>query len=239
MFFCSWCYQKVPFALKIENEAQSRQKEFQANFKSINVKLSELHSNIAEVAKSFEIQLGEHHKSFAETLAEYPTQMSANTAPASIPEESVAHIAVSLAAEQKEKEKRRLNIIVHNVEESEATDSATRKNHDVSKCSDIFKTYFGVTATIEKAFRLGKKSSKPRLLKISLGNAQQKSAILKNKLKLRSSNNPLHIQKVFITPDFTPFEQKQNKELRQKLADMNKTDNRYTIKNGKIVQRAR
>jgi len=66
--------------------------------------------------------------------------LAANPDPATIPEESVAHIAVSLAAEQKEKEKRRLNIIVHNVEESEATDSAIRKNHDISKCLDIFKT---------------------------------------------------------------------------------------------------
>ena len=117
MFFCTWCYKKVPFALKIESEAQSRQEEFE---------MSELHSNIAEVAKNFEVQLGEHHKSFADTLADHPTQLAVNPVPATIPEESVAHIAVSLAAEQKEKEKRRLNIIVHNVEESEATDQDSR-----------------------------------------------------------------------------------------------------------------
>jgi len=85
---------------------------------------------------------------------------------------------------------------------------AARRNH---KCSDIFKTYFGVSVTIEKAFHLGKKSSK---MKISLGNAQQKSAILKNKFKL---SNPPDMQKIFITPDFIPFEQKQNKELRQTI----------------------
>jgi len=42
-----------------------------------------------------------------------------------IPEESVAHIAVSLAAEQSKKKKRHLNIIVHNVDESEVTDDAS------------------------------------------------------------------------------------------------------------------
>lgn len=239
MFFCTWCYKKVPFALKIESEAQSKQEILEANFKTINTKLSELHSNMTEVAKSFEVQLGEHHKSFANTLTNHPIQMSTNPALATIPEESVAHIAVSLAAEQKEKEKRRLNLIIHNVEESKAVDGATRKKDDISKCSDIFRTYLGVSATIDKAFRLGKKSSEARLLKVSLNDVQHKSTILKNKLKLRSSNNPSHIRKIFITPDLTPFEQKQNKELRQKLADMNKNENRYIIKNGKIVQRAR
>jgi len=111
MFFCTWCYKKVLFAVKIESEAQSRQEEFETNFKLINAKL---HSNIAEAAKNFEVQLGEHHKSFADTLNNHPTQLSANPVPATIPEEFVAHIAVSLAVEQKEKEKRRLNIIVHN-----------------------------------------------------------------------------------------------------------------------------
>ena len=54
--------------------------------------------------------------------------------------------------------------------------------------------------------------------------------ILKNKLKLRSSNNPSPVRNVFITPDYTPLEQKKNKALRQQLADMNKVENAYTIK---------
>ena len=56
--------------------------------------------------------------------------------------------------------------------------------------------------------------------------------ILKNKLKLRSSNNPSPVRNVFITPDYTPLEQKKNKALCQQLDDMNKVENVYTIKNG-------
>ena len=239
MFFCTWCYKKVPFALKIEKEAQSNKEMFEANFTTITTKLSELHSNVAAVVTNLELKLGEHHKNFTNTLANHPIQMSTNPALTTIPEESVAHIAMTLAAEQKEKEKRGLNLIIHNVEESNAVDGATRRKDDISKCSDIFQTYLGVSATINKAFRLGKKSSKARLLKISLSDIQHKSTILKNKLKLRSSSNPSHIRKIFITPNLTPSEQKQSKELCQKLADMNKNENRYTIKNRKIVQRAR
>jgi len=42
---------------------------------------------------------------------------------------------------------------------------------------------------------------------------------------------------LFITPDLTPLEQKKHKALRQQLADMNKPDKVYMIKNGKIVRR--
>ena len=45
-------------------------------------------------------------------------------APSPISTESVQHIASSLAAEQREKERRQLNIIVHNLKESASTDGA-------------------------------------------------------------------------------------------------------------------
>ena len=54
---------------------------------------------------------------------------------------------------------------------------------------------------------------------------------------LRSKDNPPLVRNIFITPDFTPLEQKRNKALRQQLADMNKTENVYTIKNGQIVRK--
>ena len=74
------------------------------------------------------------------------------------------------------------------------------------------------------------------MLKLSLCNIQEKAAILKNKSKLRSPSNPQHIRNTFITPDFTSLEQKKNKALREQLADMNKAENVYMIKNGKIVR---
>ena len=49
-------------------------------------------------------------------------------------------------------------------------------------------------------------------------------------MKLRSSNNPEYVWTLFITPDLTPGEQKQHKELRQQLADMNREGNVYMIK---------
>ena len=55
---------------------------------------------------------------------------SANVS-APITPESVEHIAVSLVSEQKEKERRQLNIIVHKLAESSANNGPSRKNDDI------------------------------------------------------------------------------------------------------------
>jgi len=60
----------------------------------------------------------------------------------------------------------------------------------------------------------------------------QKKTILRNKLKLRGQENPAHIHRHFVTPDLTTSEQKENKDLRLKLAQMNKNGKKYKIING-------
>ena len=49
--------------------------------------------------------------------------------------------------------------------------------------------------------------------------------------------DPDWIMKVFITPDLTPKEQEQSKELRKQLAELNSSGKKYRIKNGAIVRR--
>ena len=61
--------------------------------------------------------------------------------------------------------------------------------------------------------------------------------MLRNCTKLRNSEHPPDVQRVFITPDLTPNEQKVNKELRTRLKEVNKDERRYQIKNGQIVER--
>jgi len=157
--------------------------------------------------------------------------------PTSISEESVVHLALSLVVEQREKEKRQLNVILHNLPESTAHEGVKRKEDDSEKCISIFQDSLVSSVAITKAIRLRRKADKPRLLKLTLSSAQEESLILKNKLKLRSSDNPKYICKLFVTPDLTPDEQKRYKELRLQLAEMNTEGNTYMIKNGRIVQR--
>ena len=189
--------------------------------------------------KNVETQLEKHQKAISSLINDHKTVLGSNPPShvSPISEESVANIAVSINAEQKEKEKRQLNIIVHNLEESSASEGPARKEDDISECKSLFQKYLGVTVSIHNAIRLGKRSDKSRLLKISLSSTQEKANVLRNKLKLRSSTNPSSVRNIFITPDYTPLEQKKNKALRQQLADMNKVENVYTIKNGQIVRK--
>lgn len=83
---------------------------------------------------------------------------------------SFAHLATSIVAEQKEKEKRQLNLILHKVEES-AEGPSNRKKDDISKATSLFSEYMGVETTVTKAIRIEKKGTEPRLLKVSVVNS--------------------------------------------------------------------
>ena len=198
-------------------------------------------SKLSKLMKNVESQIEKQQKVISALINDQKAALGSK-APSSnmvspITEESMANLAVSINAEQKEKERRQLNVIVHNLEESSASEGSSRKKEDIDKCKSLFQTHLGVTVIIQNAIRLGKRSEKPRILKISLSSTQEKANILRNKLKLRSKDNPPLVRNIFITPDFTPLEQKRNKALRQQLADMNKTENVYTIKNGQIVRK--
>ena len=129
----------------------------------------------------------------------------------------VENITSSLANEQKEREKRKLNVMVYNVPESEASNGLEKKEEDLNRLNNLFKDNLQISANITKVIRLGKRDDKPRLLKVSLGSADQKSNLLRNKAKLKKDSNPEHIKNIYISPDYTPLEQKKRKALREQL----------------------
>ena len=51
---------------------------------------------------------------------------------------TIASITLSLATEQREREKRQLNLILHNVPESKATDPQVRKKEDIDFVQSVF-----------------------------------------------------------------------------------------------------
>lgn len=146
-------------------------------------------------------------------------------------------IAAGVVDEQREREKRKLNLILHNVRESSKENGSSRKADDIATVTTMLQNRVGVKATITNAFRLGKRSDRPRLLKVSVSSVEEKSAILKQCYKLKNKENPADVQKIFATPDLTPLEQKKDKALRQKLTELNKNGKVYKIKNGVIVRR--
>lgn len=148
--------------------------------------------------------------------------------------------------EEKDKQKRKLNLIIHNLPESASDDSQQRKHDDEHGVADIFKNVLQVTPNISNVVRLGKRGNKKgengedkvRLLKVTVETEKEKGNILRNAVKLRNDRLPDYQRKIFITPDLTLKEREENKALRAKLSELNKSENIYKIKNGRIVRRS-
>ena len=209
MFFCSLCCSKVPYALSNYDDSQTS-----VNFDN---RLREMETKLSSIVDNINIKLDNHYKKIESKLTCQPDgNMDANPPPNTntISSESVASLTTSFVAEQKEREKRELNLVLHNVPEPTAPDGSTRKQEDIAKISGIFDEYVDVKRTIKNAIRLGKKdTNKSRLLKITVGSTQEKITVLRNKLKLREESNPTYIKKIFIPPDYTPLEQKRTRLL--------------------------
>ena len=71
--------------------------------------------------------------------------------------QSIVSTIVSTMNEEKDKERRRLNLIIHNAPESTADLAVSRKTEDIDLATNIFNVYLGAKATVTKALRLGKK----------------------------------------------------------------------------------
>ena len=221
MFFCTMCKPKVTLALKFFTDIQDKQDEMEK-------RLTEIEDNLKKLQPVDSTEANPSDQ----------TQPTLQTQPVSQSKEQISEMVSSYINEEKEKSKRRLNVIVHNVIESTSEDPELRRKHDIDSVSSIFHKHLTVPATITKAIRLGKKSDRPRFLKVSVASESDKASIMRNCTKLHNVNLPSIVQKVFITLDLTPREQEVNKKLCAELKELNKDGNKSKIKNLKIVQRS-
>ena len=65
----------------------------------------------------------------------------------------------------------------------------------------IINQHLGIPTSISNATRLGKKTSKASLLRITVSSERDKANIVRNSTKLRSINEVGYLKKPFITPD--------------------------------------
>jgi len=155
---------------------------------------------------------------------------------------ATSEVITSFLDEEKERSKRRLNVIIYNLEEYNEDSGQARMEQDISAVKSVFDKYMSVKPNIAKAYRIGKKRDpgsnvRPRLIKLILTSEHDKALLLCNCTKLRNKDNPENVRSLYVTPDLTPKEQQKNKALRAQLAELNKEGKSYWIKNGKIVRR--
>ena len=192
-------------------------------------RVSTVESKLNDLKQELAAQISKYHETFT----------SKDKSPE--PPTAIANTIVNTLNEEKERERRRLNLIIHNAPESAAQDAESRKTEDIECVTDIFNVFLGANATVTKAIRIGKKpdknSNKSRLMKVTVDTLEAKTFILRNCTKLRNAGESTYYNKIYITPDLMPSEQEANCQLRAKLNDMNKEGRQYRIKNGKIVSR--
>jgi len=201
----------------------------------VEVSLSNKFASLADQLNDISTKLSHGTKELNTEMAVDELPLSQETPSLSV--ESIASMTASIVSEEKERDKRKMNLIIHNYPEPTSSEPQVRKKEDIENISTLLNKFINVPATITNAIRLGKPKEGPRLTKITVSTIEEKSSILHNRRNLRNKSHPSHVQKVFITPDLTPSQQKKNKQLRTELAVLNKSGNRYHIKNGKITLR--
>ncbi len=153
--------------------------------------------------------------------------------------------------EVKEQERRKCNVVLFNVPESDSVDTETRRQHDVEVVQELMKEGIMKTAEIKTdtrgmkmVTRLGKKeNNKVRPLKITFTSEEGQKMILWNAKNLSESKNEMH-KKVVIKPDLTQFQREaerklvQEKKRRNQEAEKKKEVADWVIYRGRLVKRS-
>ncbi len=152
--------------------------------------------------------------------------------------------------EMENRERRKNNLIFHNIEESGAVDPDIRRAEDVSFIMKLLREHLKVESEIQTnqegramVRRLGaKNASKSRSLQITFRDIDV-PRILKNAKKLANANNE-EIRKIVIKPDQTPFQREEEKKLVKEKNDKNqeaRSKNEtadWIIQRGRVVRRS-
>lgn len=139
--------------------------------------------------------------------------------------------------EYRERETRKLNLILHNVPESESETAEERKDEDLTKVDEIMRDIGCPDIKSDSAVRLGKATGdRIRLLKVRVPTTGEKHIALNKARLLRQSQVEAH-RRIYISPDLTPEARLQGKRLREQLkARRDQGETGLVIRRGQIVQ---
>ena len=134
-----------------------------------------------------------------------------------------------------DKERRKLNLVIHNLPECEPVEMESRELMDLHQFEDAIKEALKLKVRATRCFRAGKlREDRPRLLIVTLSDFETKMEILRSSSQLRSHPKWQHI---YINPDLTPEEREVNRKLRQELASRRASgEENIIIRKGRIVK---
>ena len=159
--------------------------------------------------------------------------------PRNVSEARPEEFAFKMVDEYRDRERRKLNLIFHNVPESHAEESSSRVADDIKLITDITKAIGVDNVEVVNTDRLGQRknsSSGGRLLRVQVSNLNTKKHILSNAKKLRNVKHE-PIKGVYITPDLSIKERNAQKALRDELKRRKDAgEANLKISRGKIIK---
>ena len=138
----------------------------------------------------------------------------------------------NVLSEREQIEKRKLQIVITNLPENDNPDT------DKNDAEEIF-TYMKCKVKIVDILRVGKpKRERPRPLRITLENMQDKRTLLSKATTLRNIPSGSKFEKVYVKPNLTILHQEQAKNLHIQLQEvrLKNPQKTYKITRGKIVE---
>ena len=163
LFFCPSCMHKLPTALSCFDKTSEIQFSIDSKFQSMEQSFTTKINSLGNQLKELEAKcLANSAMETSDPL----TASCANISDSSISALSTANKSVDISnalstalAEEKERSKRQLNLIIHNLEEAPSEDAQTRKDQDAQKATEIFQ-HLGIKTSVKNAIRLRKKGDK-------------------------------------------------------------------------------
>ena len=142
--------------------------------------------------------------------------------------------------EREEREKRKLNIVLVNIPESEKEDSKENTEEDLKRVTELLGTITQIEeGDVVEPVRLGQKDPKekrPRFLRLRVISSAKKGAIFKNATKLNTDDAIGPKDRIYINRDLTPIQRKADSLLREEYARRRTAGEKYLkIRRGKIV----
>lgn len=152
-------------------------------------------------------------------------------------EEVVDRKIAEMMEEQREIEKRKLNLIIVNLKESAKAEVEERKKDDLIVAKSLLSKLVPLDDNeVCDPVRLGAiGGNKPRMLRVTVKSEEKKKEIMKKAPELNKGITD-SVKKVYVNNDFTQKQRQAYKELRaEKLRRTEAGEKNLMIRNGKIV----
>ena len=237
-WFCQACEQKAIEAIKTDQIVEERCKKFLSEtrdrlnkLEDMAVKWEKIEKQYAKIDSELQVLKQEMESSNPDDSTKNPDDRTQDLS------SSVKSLVDECMEEERERDRRKNNIILHGIAETTSDDAQERSDGDLAQVSAIL-DFLNVTYEVRKVQRLGKRdeNSKSRPLLIQLPNSTCSDELCRRANKLRQA--PDSMKGVFIQPDRTQKQRAKRAELVKELKKrQDDGDSTWTIQNDKLVKK--